>query len=900
MNSGKILNLQLSEFSTVAEVKNAVNMAHGARVTSLTQDLARGTLSGASVDKFTRLALLTFANASPGRTNQFAVNARLEGLEEKARILNNDPLADALHDRLHELSERSDRWTPELLSLLLELSDRPLHETRLESLTLLRPKSSPAPLTWSDILADDPLGDDDNLWENIDFRDCESDETGEFESKSVDEIIERPTHSTASDFEATDGSAVQFVDSRDHEQLQQIAQNQFWRNKHDGNFESDRGQDLDQSGVLLTEKQAVREVTFMLLGLPTSIYTISQTGQIALSQAVNLRHVSQQATTALLESFGEIGMRLSNVRQWIRRKTDTPLEQTFQTSLASRIKEVETSLNEAQARLIDNSSEPHLSILGLHEEVSISSRLVQQTDEILVDVEKFTGSALSIRILEKLFDTACNSQAIGDPDAYEYMVRMFFDCFRTYLRPIRLWVEQGFLDSRDMVIFIEENQEDVPLSSLWQRKFHLVNDVNGKMHAPTFLHFASKKILNSGKSVDFLRHLGHEADPNHVTLYSETSMSFEDVCRPADSMSLSPFSVLFDVAFERWVANVHHLSSSILRQYLDVEFGLQKSIDALEYIYFCSDSALGSIFTLSLFERMERGHCGWNSSLTLTELIQNTYRLIPCIDVEQIEVRTRTKTLNHESKHVRRPMAVLDEIRIHYDLPWPVANIIKSDSIEVYQRIFVLLLQFQRAKYLLQRQKLKNDFQPAANKVLLLLYAVRHRLLWFVNTILTYLTQVVLSATTARMRSSMRFAVDMDGMIEVHQTYIARLKHQCFLAKQHTSLHQAIVSLLDITVLYSDVETKYVRPIGSTADILNTTFSLLSQYSSDDSDSEADPQRIESPAITAPSDTERLSQMNDTFFKLLTFVVAAVQGVSKADSAPCWEILASSFAAGPA
>ena len=885
-------------------------MAHNAHIASLTRTLVGSTLSGSKVNELQRLALTVFAKASVERTNQFNVKLQLEGLEEKARILNNDLWADAIHDRFQELSLKPDNWIPEILSFLLQLSDRPVSESRLEELTLSRPVSPPAILTWADILANDPLDDQDDIWEDVDFRDGESSEDDNFETAPAD-ASDRRTEPSRPDSEAIDFHVETLIESYEQEELEQLRGAQFWNVTPHMSFDPLLTPEVDQPLVLLTVSQVAREVVFMLLGLPTSIYMSKPTDQIVLSQNVGLRRVSRKQLVALLTSFAEIGEKLQNVRRWIRSTTHLPLEQTFQTSLAVRLKEVDRTLDTVQARFLDGHNDIASSLSNLYDEVSRSSRLVQQSSEILISLAEVPHSHLPFRIMECLFNKVCTNQMIGDSGGYAFMARLFFDCFYTYIKPIRLWVEEGLLDRRDGTMFIIENQEDVPLSSLWQDKFYLVRNASGDLHAPDFLHLAARKIFNSGKSIYLLHKLGYQMDEPWSLRCNEPTISFEHEGEEADDGRLVPFPVLFDMAFDRWIASMHYASSSILREQLDKVFSLQRSLDALGYLYFCRNGALSSKFTSAVFEKMEWEHHGWNASFALTELLQNAYRTITCIDIGQIEVRKGMRSSHGGSQRTGRHMGALENVCVNYILPWPVANILRPDSIEVYQRVFILLMQMQRAKWLLQRQEHKRHSLAVDEKPSLLMYAVRHQLLWFTDTMLTYLTHMVLSATTAAMRGSMTLAVDLDGMIEVHDTYIGQLKHRCFLTKQHGPLHQAIVSLLDLTILYSDIHTGCARPAVLKVDLRNgesksmsglsamkSKNGFASDDSSDNSESEQDPADAVPPAATIPSDTEKLSHIRDTFSKLHSFITSAVQSVSKADGAPCWEILASNLAAG--
>jgi gamma-tubulin complex component 5 len=93
-------------------------------------------------------------------------------LEEKFRIFNAEPLADALQSRITELKSLTDirganNFVPETLHLLLELSDEPLKKTRLSDLDKLVPPSPPKELTWADIVAEEPL--EGEIWDDVDF-----------------------------------------------------------------------------------------------------------------------------------------------------------------------------------------------------------------------------------------------------------------------------------------------------------------------------------------------------------------------------------------------------------------------------------------------------------------------------------------------------------------------------------------------------------------------------------------------------------------------------------------------------------------------------------------------------------------------------------------------------------
>ncbi|RYP52869.1 hypothetical protein DL769_010606 [Monosporascus sp. CRB-8-3] len=111
------------------------------------------------------------------RTNHFHVRNELDGLEERFRILNRDALADALRGRLGTLAQFSNKWTPEMLHFLLQLSDQPTQKSKLHDLELLKvlDEDLESPLTWEDVAKEDGWDQDRDLWKNVDFADGSSD-----------------------------------------------------------------------------------------------------------------------------------------------------------------------------------------------------------------------------------------------------------------------------------------------------------------------------------------------------------------------------------------------------------------------------------------------------------------------------------------------------------------------------------------------------------------------------------------------------------------------------------------------------------------------------------------------------------------------------------------------------
>ena len=877
-------------------------MEHTAETNFLIDQLIRisiKNLSEADAEHHKQSALRKLANSHFARTNQFEVTARLDGLEEKWRINNDDPRAETLNLRRAELSIVSNEWTPELLSLLLQLSDRTAGQSNHADLATVKPElSQPTSPTWADIVAEDPLDDQDGIWKNVDFTADSSDDGEQTESVHSDLSLRTPGFSVIEPADEARSEAL--IESATTTSFHKVQNAKFW-NMHDVEtniFIREKDENC-RPNATITELQAIREVVFLLLGLPTSIFSQGNEGQTILSEAVILDHLSQESLKNLLQGFVVIANKLLTIRQCVREDERIPLGQTFQAALASRIKPFDRALSRIQTKILSHNSHFVPSLLKLYDEIYSIGRLLLQVYDVLLELEISSKVERPFRILECLFDRTCVNQDIGDAEGYEYMANLFFDCFQTYLKPIRLWMEKGQLTGRDSVIFIEKVEKNVPSQRVWQDQYHFKYKSNGDLHAPKFLHVAAKKIFNTGRSIDFLGRLGIENHDLSRLPVNEGFLTYETVCQSASYGLFSPFAALFDLALDKWIANKHQASSLKLRAQLELRCDLQASLNALEYVYI---GAVSTNFNDNIFEKIDRGTHGWNNGLIMTDLFQGTFS-----STGRLEIRLIPAAHGNSS----RSMSALEDIRVSYTLPWPIVNVITTESTLLYQRVFVFLTQLQRAKYLIYRHKIFKSVRPTDQQSHCNIYTLRHRLLWLTNTIQTYITDMVLSVATADMRIAMNQAEDMDSMITVHQAYIRRLEDQCLLHKKHESVRQAIISLLDLTILFSHLQALNQIGLDSKSSLTNTKASqkhtkhageenAARSLSNEDEYSDATSDDSSScPALHAQlPDAGSLERTLDTFRDLLSFVTAAVRGISKTDSAPSWEMLANNLAMG--
>jgi gamma-tubulin complex component 5 len=245
----------------------------------------------------------------------------------------------------------------------------------------------------------------------------------------------------------------------------------------------------------------------------------------------------------------------------------------------------------------------------------------------------------------------------------------------------------------------------------------------------------------------------------------------------------------------------------------------------------------------------------------------------------------------------------LSSIEIGINIPWPVLEIIPSGSLEPYQRIFTLLLQIYRAKYLL-RQENTMIRHFGADKTTV---SLKQRLTWFVDNLQSYVLEIVLLPAVHQLRKHIIQAEDVDALLQAHESFIDKIQTQCLLTKNVKPIHDSLVSLLDLAVQYSNARTSHLRPLDM-ASILKErtkhrknprhTFRCQQQHDNDSNESSQGPDTTDDEEENGNSDTgsasydDQLAAMSRSFTDLCNFIIAGLRGISRTTGETCWEMLA--------
>ncbi|KAL1848684.1 hypothetical protein VTK73DRAFT_10092 [Phialemonium thermophilum] len=846
------------------------------------------------------------------RTNQFDVESQLDGLEERFRVQGRDGLADALRERRIALEGCSTQWTPEILHLLLELSDQPTQKSRLSDLDSLKiADADPGPsLTWDEIAAEDGWDSDRALWQTVDYADSSDDDTDYLDSKS--ELSTDLETSSSEPSQSWRPVPVHHVEADSEELLRQIEKSQAWR--YD---EPPKDRDGKSHKLAVSDYQVLREVIFMLGGLPTSMFD----SDCALVSRYQLVNVSWDAFRALATSFAEWGRSLRLLRQFSDHVQDVPLLQVFRASTQDLLRQLDQELSRIQARFLASASDVVVSLIKVQAELKpVLAPLCALSNVIrLLEEEQY---AHPFRYLELLFDAAGAAQFEGNEPVYRCLGTVFLDCFQVYLRPIRQWMEEGALLPGDRTFFVSQSAAKVPLTCVWRDQFKLRQTRSGVLHAPRFLQPAVKRIFTTGKSVSVLRHLGLYQLARDQWTGQEPRLDFASIC--PDDVGLAPFSELFHQAFDHWVQSKHHATSATLRRVLFESCGLSAALDSLHRIYLGSDGSVSQAFAAALFTRLDGLNAGWKDRFTLTEMVREA--LSSCVDPYRLGANVDPRGLVHSAIASRGSVRVsLPAVRVTYRLNWPVQLVVSDSGMAGYQALFNLLLQLRRGAYVLRRHWFSRFGTRGAYDVTeshRLYWLVRTKLLWFCDTLHTYLTSIVLVPRIAALRDGLRDAVDVDDMIDAHASFIARTTAESCLGPKLAPLRECMLDVLDLALKLEDAqraeaarETEEIQELSRLSVLsspakppphtpkkqrLSTGARRASGRESPvDTDEDSDSDAVDMLG-GAPSETQRpfldvLRDISSDYEKHLRFITSGLRGVARATQDPAansWDTLA--------
>ena len=841
-------------------------MAHAITIHRLTSDLVHSIATQAKDDallvRMRDHAVKSLRNTTHARTNQFDINSKLEGLVEKFAVLNRDDLSEALQLRLDDLPSQS-KWMPEILSLLLQLSDRPLEKTSLEDTEALakQPKDDEPQLSWADLLADAPR-DEAGVWDDVErgYHSSGDEQTTDGEGDSVETP---PTEATSFGLDDIVALARLQIVQPDDSALNEIqtGSSRF---------------DPDKQHVPIPELELIRDTLFMLHGLPSSIFTTSRsTGHVSFDQPVALSTASQPMIIKFLSHCAEIGSSLNALRNWVHSDQRVAYLQSCQASIQQLLIHFSSDLATLEQRYLGLSKDTVVSIIDVRSEVERLSHPLVHIYKIVDTAEQQTKSS-PFALLDALYGQACMAEMSGNALLFAILARVLFAGLRTYLKPVSRWTQAGIVDADDKTFLIEEVHSDCDPGRLWYDRYTKRTSTGGGVCAPKFMQGFANSIFAMGKARAFLRALGRDIEVENNEFEFDVP-NFSEIEASLDANHLSPFSQMLSNTLESWIGDIGEECTPLLRTVLLNDHGLLRTIDGLDHVFCSRNGRTFQTFADTLFWRINHGRDTWRNAFLLSELAQSTFGSAGYLDAHDLSIRIDGA---QGSSPLVSSIQQLATINLEYLFPWPFRNITCSPSPLTYSKAFTFLLQVYRAKYLLQPQifdlSLLETRTTNLSKRIAAAIHLRQHLLVTVDVLHAHITSTC-QAVSMSLRKAMETTDGIDAMAAVWAAHDKQLETSLLLARNLAPIREAITGQLELCERFARVWERLTGHEGLSAD-----------GEADKEQHETEHGKGQTPVLRE----ETVSAIKAEFEKSTSFIVAGLRGISRAGGNAALEALA--------
>ena len=774
----------------------------------------------------------TLKHHNYARTNQFEVEERLNGLEEKFQVLNQPELSDALHRRRSELIQHQHRWLPDALDLLLRLSHHPLKYTEVERLDAPKEQSSvPASLKWSDI-EEDPIDRRSRIWKVPDYSDFSSDDNDPLPSSADTSPQKQQLLRFAQKTASSPATAVQVTSAvGDHALIADFKSRLFWKQEEE---------------VVLTESQVVREVLYLVQGYPTALF--NQTGgRLSLDKRFKLSNLSPGSLESVLLSAIGTRKAAQSLRSWSNSHHNLPFMQVMEDNIKQVLMDFNRTVSDLQTSHLRVTREGGVvSLLNTMDQTRRSSQILRKTQAFVQDVKNQDP----IGHLDILFDHVCQLQHLGDLKGSQSLLNVFVQTTSSYVQQVDEWSQSGTTVHSSSCFFIQRAADQAEKARFWQSWYNYTD--SGPNRPPKFLRPFVKQIFTCGKTVSFARILGADIRSPEQTLGN----IIEGIASSSNS-ALQPLATLLHASVSEYISSRLESATTTLQSTLQQGCNLSSTIRAISQLYLAASPLTTDIIDARLFSQLDRCQSTWNDRFLISDLLSEAY-IDTDLDIGRVTVHSEP-TPSSTLLTARRSVDVLANIAYDYLLPWPIANILLPETLASYRRASLLLMQVRRARYVLERRaylRLRLFSTSHAHSTMSRratgLYTT---LLSFATTLYSHLTSCVISPLTIHLHTAITSSSwTVDDLISIHGTYLRSLEFLCLTAKNLKVLKDAVITLLDTCVEFS----------FSLSDLLATGGSG----------------KIDEDEVN-----EKIKRLTAQFHKQLDFLIAGLRGVARSSAA---------------
>ena len=160
----------------------------------------------------------------------------------------------------------------------------------------------------------------------------------------------------------------------------------------------------------------------------------------------------------------------------------------------------------------------------------------------------------------------------------------------------------------------------------------------------------------------------------------------------------------------------------------------------------------------------------------------------------------------------------------------PIGIIFNTEVMNNYNKIFILLLQIRRAKYVLDTIKIDNRNN---NKIIHRMLIIKYKYLHFINTIQTYIINTVLNMSFIDFINTINnnnSTLSLDDLITIHNQYLNNIINNCLLHNKAYQIMDTIKKILNQSLQLRTYFDLIIPELPPTNKMMSDVLKLENEY----------------------------------------------------------------------
>ena len=392
----------------------------------------------------------------------------------------------------------------------------------------------------------------------------------------------------------------------------------------------------------------------------------------------------------------------------------------------------------------------------------------------------------------------------GYPDVQKMVNNVLTKSLAPFMNFLKIWVYNGEHFDPMGEFFILINKKELGSEEIWADKYKMNTEM-----IPSFMTVnTAQKILNTGKSGSFLKRI---CKVNSWALSAEF-ITVENL------ISFKFMEGLKFRAFENWVQSVHSESNTRLKEVI---------IDRFDFFGHCRMiksfilQGKGDFINLLLDSMQE------HLDVSASSVFKNS--LVSILE----STKTQISLNSYKREYIERIGVVLSEhspgekgwdiFSLKYEIDSPLNTIFDPSIMRFYYALFNHLWRIRNLIFLLNNSSkvysrifIQNKLPRKVIQKLEQLNIIRHQMLHFLTTLLSYLMlEVIETEWNTFLTSVEKNAESLDDIINRHRDFIVIISDKTMLNNKTNPLFKQLKDLLKCVELFTRTSNSFIANIES-------------------------------------------------------------------------------------